>query len=281
MIFVTDKGRLANNMFQYGHVYAWGREHGRSTMSMRFAYKYPDFRISHSRYHNVFVYVVAKLAAKLHLLPVVDFTDGQTDAKMDYISSHKHILLKGWWIRFPDLFMKYRSEIAACFDFLPKVHEQVAKSMQPSSADTIKLGVHIRRGDYKTWCNGRFFFDDAQYIGLIQRVAHQLTGKQVDVYICTNDFQLDQERYRQELSPVRVFFPQGSPAEDLCLLSKCDYLIGPPSSYTLIASMYHDTPLYWMSGDLKQVTLRSFQRFEHQMRHFDECFFDPQPSNTK
>ena len=46
MIFVTDKGRMANNMFQYGHVYAWGREHGRSTMSMRFAYKYPDFRIS-------------------------------------------------------------------------------------------------------------------------------------------------------------------------------------------------------------------------------------------
>ena len=43
MIFVHDKGRMANNMLQYGHVYAWGREHGRQTMSMRFAYKYPWF----------------------------------------------------------------------------------------------------------------------------------------------------------------------------------------------------------------------------------------------
>ena len=39
MIFVHDKGRMANNMLQYGHVYAWGREHGRTTVSMRFAYK--------------------------------------------------------------------------------------------------------------------------------------------------------------------------------------------------------------------------------------------------
>lgn len=276
MIFVTDKGRMANNMFQYGQVYAWGREHGRSTMSMRFAYKYPDFRISHSRYHNAFFYVMAKYAAKVHLLPVIDF-DGSDNHQIERLATRRHALVKGWWIRFPELFMKYRSEIAELFDFLPKVHVQVGKTLQQSPADAIKLGVHIRRGDYKTWCNGRFYFDDAQYIGLIRRIATLLPDKQVDVYICTNDFQLDRERYRKELSPVKVYFPQGSPAEDLCLLSKCDYLIGPPSSYTLIASMYHDTPLYWMSGNLQQMTLESFHRFEHQMRHFDEYFFDPQP----
>ena len=51
MIFVHDKGRMANNMLQYGHVYAWGREHGRQTMSMRFAYKYPWFRICETKYY--------------------------------------------------------------------------------------------------------------------------------------------------------------------------------------------------------------------------------------
>ena len=52
MIFVHDKGRMANNILQYGHLYAWGREHGRQTMSMRFAYKYPWFHICHTRHHN-------------------------------------------------------------------------------------------------------------------------------------------------------------------------------------------------------------------------------------
>ena len=75
MIFVTDRGRLCNNILQYGHLYAWGREHCRKTMSMRFAYKYKDFHICHTRYHNFLVYVVAKYAAKLGLIPTVDFDD--------------------------------------------------------------------------------------------------------------------------------------------------------------------------------------------------------------
>ena len=49
MIYVRDKGRLCNNILQYGHVYAWGREHGRQTVSMRFAYKYQFFRICHTQ----------------------------------------------------------------------------------------------------------------------------------------------------------------------------------------------------------------------------------------
>ena len=35
MIFVTDKGRMCNNILQYGHVYAWAREHGRKSISMQ------------------------------------------------------------------------------------------------------------------------------------------------------------------------------------------------------------------------------------------------------
>ena len=63
---------MCNNILQYGHLYAWGREHGRRTVSMRFAYKYRYFRICHTAYHNFLVYVVAKYAAKWGLLPVAD-----------------------------------------------------------------------------------------------------------------------------------------------------------------------------------------------------------------
>ena len=64
MIFVRDKGRMCNNILQYGHVYAWGREHGRSTLSMRFAYKYRYFRINRQLKHNFLSYAVAKYATK-------------------------------------------------------------------------------------------------------------------------------------------------------------------------------------------------------------------------
>ena len=79
MIFVHDKGRMANNMLQYGHVYAWGREHGCPTMSMRFAYKYPWFHICHTRHHNFPTYVFAKYAAKWGLIPTVHFDEEGAD----------------------------------------------------------------------------------------------------------------------------------------------------------------------------------------------------------
>ena len=79
MLFVRDKGRMCNNILQYGHVYAWGREHGRKTMSMRFAYKYPYFHICNTAWHNFFTYVFAKYGAKAGLLPVISFHEEDVD----------------------------------------------------------------------------------------------------------------------------------------------------------------------------------------------------------
>ena len=113
MIFVTDKGRLANNIFQYGHLYAWGREHGRTTMSMRFAYKYPDFQIAHTRHHHFLLYILAKYAAKLHLIPTVQFNimnDPFLEQQKTMLNS-KYVLATGWCVRFPDLFEKYKDEM--------------------------------------------------------------------------------------------------------------------------------------------------------------------------
>ena len=121
MIFVRDKGRMCNNILQYGHLYAWGREHGRQTVSMRFSYKYQWFHICHTRYHNFRTYVVAKYAAKWHLLPVADFgldaPASDYDAQEKRLLSHRHVVAEGWYARWYDLFLKYKSEIVALFQF--------------------------------------------------------------------------------------------------------------------------------------------------------------------
>lgn len=271
MIFVTDKGRMANNIFQYGQLYAWGREHGRETMSMRFAYKYPDFRIAHTRYHHFLVYVLAKWAAKLHLIPIVDF-DGEEKGQLEELKTHKHVLVTGWSVRFPDLFQKYKDEIVSLFEFNAQVRDRVSANMKQSKPETVKLGVHIRRGDYRTWCGGRFFFDDEQYLDVIRQFVSLQQGHQVDVYLCSNDPQLDVSKYRLALGGVRICYPQGTPAEDLCLLSECDYLIGPLSTFTLVASMYRNTPLYWMDDVSQPLAMDAFRSFDYQARHYDDYF---------
>ena len=262
---------MANNIFQYGQLYAWGREHGLKTMSMRFAYKYPNFRIAHTRYHNFLIYVVAKWAAKLHLIPTIVF-DGVDRGQEKSLMTHRYALATGWSVRYHDLFQKYKEEIVSLFEFDALIRNHVVTYLQQSAPDTLKLGVHIRRGDYRTWCGGRFFFNDDQYLDLIRQFIRLQQGRHIDVYICSNDPQLESARYKQALEDSQVFFPKGSPAEDLCLLSECDYIMGPLSTFTLVASMYHDTPLYWLDDISRPLTMDAFHPFDYQARHYDGYF---------
>ena len=110
MIFVHDKGRMANNMLQYGHVYAWGREHGRTTMSMRFAYKYPWFQICETKYHNFMTYLFAKYGAKLGLFPTIHFDQENADYSREeqLMLNSRMIVVTGWYARWYDLFEKYK-----------------------------------------------------------------------------------------------------------------------------------------------------------------------------
>ena len=73
MILVRDKGQMCNNIFQFAHSYAWARENGIRAVSMRFAYKYQYFKICHTKYHNLFFYLLGKWGAALKLIPVADF----------------------------------------------------------------------------------------------------------------------------------------------------------------------------------------------------------------
>ena len=66
---------------------------------------------------------------------------------------------------------------------------------------------------------------------------------------------------------VRIHQFSGNAVEDLYMLSVCDYLIGPPSTYSLVASMYKDVPLYRMDkAAIEAMELDSFRRFDYWFR---------------
>lgn len=271
MIFAHDKGRLCNNLLQYGHVYAWGREHGRQTMSMRFAYKYRYFNICHTRRHNILSYLFAKYGAKWGLLPVAEFDEAGKDYSTEeqMMLSHSNIVVEGWYARWYDLFLKYREEIVRLFAFDDGVKVRPDRLMASVPAATLKLGLHVRRGDYKTWHEGRYYYTDGQYIGFVRQFLAMHTGRDVHVFVCGNDPAIDRDGWRNALAGTAVDFPCGSPGEDLYLLSRCDFLIGPPSTFSLVAAMYRDVPLCWVSDASKPLTSGSFSHFDQLFRNIE------------
>lgn len=264
MIFVSDKGQMCNNLFQYIQLYSWGRENGRTTMSMRFAYKYKYWHISSTRYHNLFFHLLGKFLAEWHVIPTVDFDKvSSLQDGLDAISRTKHCFVQGWnHIRLPQLVEKYHGEILQLFSFRKEVRDAAVLRMD-KSAD-IHIGVHIRRGDYKTFRNGVFFFNDKEFIAYINKTLALLpSDKKKSVYICTNDREIDKAYFQKNISAL-VSFPDGNAGEDLCLLSECDYLVGPTSSYSLVATLYGKARLHWMlhSENVEELQLTDFEGFQ-------------------
>lgn len=274
MIFARDKSQMCNNLLQYAHVYAWGREHGRKVISMRFSYKYQYFHICHTNLTGFGWYLFAKYMAALRLLPTASFKhrDCNREALERKMLRHRNIVVSGWFVRYYDLFLKYRDEICELFtlddQYTAPVKAKMQEAEQNSQDDILRLGVHIRRGDYAQWRDGQFLFSDEVYADHINRFADMHPGKALHVYLSTNDPSVSEEHFQKLCPKVCIHHLQGSAPEDLFMLSECDYLIGPPSTFSMVAAMYRDIPLYRMdSADAQSMTPEGFLLFEYWFRN--------------
>ena len=291
MIFARDKSQMCNNLLQYAHVYAWGREHGRKVISMRFSYKYQYFHICHTSLTGFGWYLFAKYLSAIGLLPTASFkhADCDREALERKMLHHRHIVVSGWNVRFYDLFLKYRSEICDLFTLDSHYTEPVKAKMQqaeesssvihhppsinphPSSLiphpSSIRLGVHIRRGDYAQWKDGIYCYSDEVYARHINRFAQQHPDEDIHVYLSTNDAQVTEDHYQQLCPQVHIHHLRGTAPEDLFMLSECDFLMGPPSTFSLVATMYRDLPLYRMdTADETQMLPDAFKSFDFWFR---------------
>ena len=281
MLFIKDKGQMCNNIYQYINLYAWAREHGLKTMSLRFAHKYKGFAICRTPYHNRAMYLLVNTLKTLRLIPCVDY-DGEAatyeECERRMLSS-RNAIVKGWSVRYSSLLPGYMDEIRRLFAFDDDIKAAARHNMMPADADTVSIGLHIRRGDYRKFLGGRHYFTDMEFTETLVLLLDNFKGKTCNIYICTNDKHLDKDRFIHAVrshassNSCHIAFPHGSGQEDLCLLSECDYILGPVSSYSLIATMYGKARCLWMSHKVrKELPLSLFRDFLSLTQIFDLSF---------
>ena len=120
------------------------------------------------------------------------------------------------------------------------------------------VGVHIRRGDYATWNDGRFLYSLEEYHQFMLRVQKQYLNHRVSFFISSNeDFSLD----IFERCQCRRFGREPSGAIlDLYTLSLCDRIIGPFSSYSRWASFIGEVPLCFLETKDQQFSDKNFSK---------------------
>lgn len=175
----------------------------------------------------------------------------------------KHIIPFVW--PYTDYNSLYKHQ-DACRNFvIPKPHykqqaEAVIKEQRKRGG--VLIGIHIRRTDYKTWFNGKYYFDLSVYEKAMQDML-RLCPEGARFIICS-----DEKFSSSDFSAIPenlLYFSRNPFIADFVLLASCDYIIGPPSTFSGYASFY---------GKVKKLTLFTSHQSIKSLEQFGVVMID-------
>lgn len=250
VILYEPFGGLSNNLFQHIHFNSFCQENGIPFVNY-FLESGEESGARHAMGTKL-KFRYRKLLTALGFVKLLDFkSDADDHSAYEHIMrSGKTVFVKGWGYRNKPLTQAHR-------DFY---RNSFYKSIGLDDRDYLSgskpnIAVHIRRGDYKTWENGKYYFDDSVYIAIIKQ-ALAFVGKDCRILVFSNDPQLDRELYKRTFNDL--FVSRLDERSDHYLMSRCQYIIGPPSSFSMWASYIGNTKFCHIrnAGDL--ITESSF-----------------------
>ena len=172
------------------------------------------------------------------------------------------LFLSGWLLRDYDSVLKHKDFIKKIFEFNESVIDECnSKILQPRLNNSLLIGVHIRRGDYNNFLGGKYYYNLSVYRDVLDQLKLLFSPKnqEISFMICTNDHEI---QYSNLFKDKNIFHSGGSQITDLCVLSRCDYIIGPPSTYSAWASFYGDVPLAYINKKDQIIKLSDFKVIE-------------------
>lgn len=129
----------------------------------------------------------------------------------------------------------------------------------------IVVGVHVRRGDYATWNDGKFFYSLQQYHQFMLRIKNLYKDEHVAFFISSNeDFSTDMFN---GCNCVRFGKEPSGAILDLYTLSICDLIIGPFSSYSRWASFIGEVPICYLESPDQTFDENSFSPIVDYFHH--------------
>ncbi len=173
-------------------------------------------------------------------IKVVRIACGNKDIKLN----NGKITIFTDWISFakPELNQIHYQRIKDFFDFTEEFKKSCKTKMPEKKYDSEMLvGVHLRRGDYQNWKNGAYYFEVEEFIQQMRFLYAE--NNKIHFVIFSNEI-IDVSIFERE--PYDVSLMKGNAYEDLCCMSLCDYIIGPPSTFSSWAGYIGNKKLVWM-----------------------------------
>jgi hypothetical protein len=273
MIIITAKpGQLGNSLLLYANFLSFARENNLRIYNPSFN-EYSSYFTATDRGNKIlnqltfyFFYYFTRLLVKLksenaftidwHEVVNLDNPD------LSFKYRKKLYFVQGWQYRCNKLIQKFRNENVDFFT--PAQHyRQILDSFFSENFirhNEIIIGIHIRRGDFENFEGGKYFYSVQQYINVMNRLLFLFAGQKIHFLVCSNE-KLSQEDFNNV--NARVTFGLNHELLDMYSFARCNYITGPPSTYTMWASYYGNVPLYMLHDIDSQFSIEDFQVRRH------------------
>jgi hypothetical protein len=136
-------------------------------------------------------------------------------------------------------FVRHAEDIRRFFAPTPAVADGARRRLDAARRPVeVLVGVHIRQGDYLEQ-KPNLYYPTSDYVELMMRVRALFGGRSVGFLVCSDSAQAD-----EAFGDLAVLRGPGHPAQDLYALAGCDYIVGPPSTFSEWASFYGRVPRF-------------------------------------
>jgi hypothetical protein len=171
------------------------------------------------------------------------------------VRRHRVLFVQGWFFRSRVDCERHRDAILG---YLTPWDHHLARAravVEPARRrGRLVVGVHVRRGDYRTFSRGRYYYSHAQYRDVMARVEAAFPSRDVSFLVCS-----DERVPSEAFSGFDVYQGPGHELEDLYALAACDRLVGPPSTYSAWASFSGGVPHYQVENPAGPVEAAAFE----------------------
>ncbi len=259
-VIVLYKGAFdhSNRLFQQIHFESFCIEHNiqfinLSFIDLKYLYQKPGTKIETALYR------FTNYLVRLNIIKTETFdTPGDFAAKSKKVIDQKGIrFCSGWYFHVNDLVVKHRSFLQRKYKLKDVFYQHNAlfnqlKNEQP--AQQTLIGIHLRKGDYITFEDGRYFYDDSVYLRIVDEMEQELKLKSTkkNLFILFSDQKINIKPKQNYIISTETWFI------DHFIMSKCDYLIGPPSTFTLWASYIGNVKYYHVINKDDDIKISKF-----------------------
>jgi len=202
-------------------------------------------------------------------MAVLDIADSHDRMEEEYdlcgggvrglLEGNRLVVAKGWKFRARSALRSRRAEILELFAPAAGIQAEADRGAAAARGGCgVLLGLHVRRGDYAAWLGGKYFFGLEAYAGWMRAAAGLWPDRKVGFLVCSNE-PVDP---LLALPGIHAVPGPGSAAADLYALAACDFLIGPPSTFTLWASYYGGAPLQMLLENGQELWMGGFAHHE-------------------